>query len=278
MNICFYNVQLSVGRKCFNIMSLEKINIIRYENGEIKEFRDQVVEEKPLTIFINDYEIATLLCTPKDLKSLIIGFLASEGLIEDIKNISNIKFDYQNTVAKVDINKKVRLNLLGKRTLTSGCGGGITFTSIKDCAESKTIYSSIRVKPDTILNLMQELHSSSAMFKKTGGTHSAALAQKNQLVITAEDIGRHNALDKIIGKSLIEDLSFEDKIILTSGRLSSEMVLKVLKQGIPVLVSRSAPTRMAVEMAAEKELTLIGFTRGKRMNIYTKSQRIKFEN
>ena len=161
-----------------------------------------------------------------------------------------------------------------KKTITSGCGRGITFTdtaSLKNLPPNKTL---ITVSPEEIQNLLKEFRSISELFMQTGGVHSAALADRQKIHLFAEDIGRHNAVDKLIGKAFLEGIPVEDKILLSSGRISGEIMTKVIRNRLPIMISRTAPTCMAITYAEDHGITLIGFARGNRMNIYTHPQRV----
>lgn len=132
----------------------------------------------------------------------------------------------------------------------------------------------MRAKAVSILNLSNKLNENSQLFKETGGVHSCALCSEEEIIMFHEDVGRHNALDKIVGEAFLKEIPFEDKILITSGRISSEMIIKTAKQRIPIIVSRSAPTELSVGIAKELGITLIGFARGRRMNIYQGEERI----
>ncbi len=247
-----------------------------YRAGDVENKKDLMIRESPLTIFVNNYQLLTLMVLKENLEELVFGFLAAEGLIKNKDEILNIEFKQQQTVVMVDIKSEFKPNNFKKRTLTSGCGSGSTFLNLKDCAESGMINSKKQFSAEHISNLMSQLQNNAEYFKKTGGTHISALADQEKILFRMEDIGRHNTLDKLIGRAIKEEISLEDKIVLTSGRISTEMIVKVLKQGIPFLVSRSAPTEAAVNIARDRELTLIAFCRGKRMNIYSGEQRVVF--
>lgn len=253
---------------------ITKTNIRKFKINKFIEVEDVVINESPLTLFINEYQFLTLMILKENLEELITGFLASEGIIEKWQDIKNIDFKYDKTVALIEINSEFNPNNYKKRTLTSGCGGGKTFINLKDCAEAQKIKSSLLYPAEIFTNLMLELQQNTNYFQKTGGTHTSALSNATKIIYQVEDIGRHNTLDKIIGRALIENIDLKDKIILTSGRISSEMIIKVLKQGIPFLVSRSAPTNAAVKIARDRDITLIGFCRGQRFNIYSGEERI----
>lgn len=240
-----------------------------------KKVKDVVIKEQPLTIFVNGYELVTLMTLPDKFKELAVGFLISEGILKDVSEIEDMQLSQKNTIIKIELNKKIEINLYKKRTLTSGCGKGITFTNLKDCAAQGINDDNFTMLSQSINSLMTVMQKEAELFDRTGGTHTAALSNGNKLLYIIEDIGRHNTIDKIIGKSYLEDINLKNKAVLTSGRVSSEIIIKVAKQQIPVLISRSAPTSAAVEIAKEKNITLIGFTRGKRYNIYNDPNRVK---
>ncbi len=252
----------------------EQKNIVLYQRGKCLEKEDLIINESPLTIFINKYELLTLMVLKENLEELVIGFLAAEGLIKNISEIINLEFKQNNTVIMVELESDFKPGRFKKRTLTSGCGSGSTFLNLKECTESQFVKNKKQIEAVKIFDLMKKLQEDSSYFKLTGGTHISALAESEDILFRIEDIGRHNTLDKIIGRALKEKIKLDDKIILTSGRISSEMIIKVLRQGIPFLVSRSAPTDKAVNTALEYGLTLIGFCRGQRMNIYSGTERI----
>ena len=253
-----------------------EVEIVRVRNLEKNKETDRVVLETPLTIFLNDHEFITLLCSPDNLDCLAVGFLRSEGLIERAADIEKIDVDvekgfvYLKTAAKDDLINK----LYGKRMITSGCGKGSLFFNALDSLQSKRIESPLQVKAEEILKLVGAVQDKALLFKSTGGGHSAALAERDQILFYREDIGRHTAVEKIGGECILKDISLEDKILLTSGRISSEIVIKGAKLGLPLIVSRSAPTSLAVELARDTGITLVGLARGKRLNIYSHSVRI----
>ncbi len=258
-------------------MSLsEKTNITRIDGEEKKEIEDLIVRELPLTVMVNDNELVTLLCSPGELNYLACGFLLSEGIIRGRDDVKSINAGKNNNYINIELQKGVEVNrdIPGKRIISSGCGGGGGFYSLQDIENCKPLDSDIRINKDDVLSLMRELDKKSVLFRDTGGVHSAALAASGGIEVFSEDIGRHNAVDKIFGKCLLNSISTEDRIILTSGRISSEILIKVVKRGVSVIVSRSAPTDMAVKLAKKLKVTLVGFARGKRMNVYTHPKRI----
>lgn len=228
--------------------------------------------EFPLKIFVNNKEFSTLLCSPDKLKYLIVGNLFSEGIIKDIKEIKNIKINEFDGIASVELKNEVNFDeMVQKRIVYSGCASFYDHKNLK----IKKIKNKIRIKKEDILDLMKQLQLKSSLYQKTGGVHASALANKDKIIFFSEDIGRHNTVDKIIGYSLIKKINLKSKIILTTGRLSSEMVLKSAKAGVPVIVSKSAPTDMAVNLARKLNITMIGFARGKRLNGYACERNIE---
>jgi FdhD protein len=250
--------------------------IIRIQDESIEESTDQVAAEIGFTLIANNKQIVTLLCTPAELDAMAIGFLLSEGILQDRKSLLNVQVDEKTFTVSVtlanlpdDID-----NTFHQKTVTSGCGRGITFTdvsSLKDLSPNKSL---IRISSAEIQNLLKEFRSISRLFMKTGGVHSAALAARKGIHLFAEDIGRHNAVDKLIGKAFLDGIPVEDKILLSSGRISGEIMTKVIRNRIPIIISRTAPTCMSITYAEDHGITLIGFARGNRMNIYTHPQRV----
>jgi FdhD protein len=159
-----------------------------------------------------------------------------------------------------------------KRLITSGGGRG---TYSYSAPEAKgTVASDIEISPSEVFALMDGFVQRSGLYKATGGVHSAALCDRASILFFAEDIGRHNAVDKIFGHCILEDIPTNDRILLTSGRISSEILLKVAKGNIPIIISKSAPTNLAVRLANDFGITLIGFVRGRSMNAYTNDWRL----
>lgn len=254
----------------------ETVEILRIKGGVEEKVRDAVTIEEPLTIFLNGEEVVTLLYTPSYPEQLAIGFLVSEGVIKKKAHIESIRFYDNKSVININIkaNGNASKKLTSKRLITSGCCGGTSFYRADDVKHFKKITSKKKFVKDNIVNLMKEMSRRSFNFRKTGGVHSSALARKGRIALFREDIGRHNAIDKILGECFLSNIPLDDTILLTSGRITSEITRKVGRAGIPVVVSRSAPTSLSIKMAREQGLTLIGFVRAKRMNIYTEGWRI----
>ncbi|MFH1848328.1 MAG: formate dehydrogenase accessory sulfurtransferase FdhD [Candidatus Omnitrophota bacterium] len=254
---------------------MAEFDALRIDRDGKRNIKDIVTEEAPLTIYLGGKELLTLLCSPDSLKELSIGFLYSSGIIKSMADIKDIAIDDKNWVSHVELSgSDDSSELIFKRLFTSGCGRGTLFYNALDLAHKKIIKSDITVLSDRITALMNTFQDKSVLFKETGGVHSAALSDGERILAFKEDIGRHNAVDKIIGDAVMKGLDMINMIVLTSGRISSEIVHKVAKMRSPVLISRSAPTDQAVRAAREIQLTLIGFARGSRMNVYTGEERI----
>ncbi|MFA1821723.1 formate dehydrogenase accessory sulfurtransferase FdhD [Virgibacillus oceani] len=239
-------------------------------------YDEEVAAEFALTIVLNGEEFATMVCSPSDLEELLIGFLASEGIIRWTKEIKDISIDETMGFAYVETYKTLDLSQqdYSKRVIGSCCGKSRQFYFKSDVKTAKTITSNLSLSVGRCYDLMRQLQTNSDQFKRTGGVHNAALAATNELLTVYTDIGRHNALDKVYGYILKERITVKDKLIVFSGRVSSEVLLKISKIGAGIILSKSAPTDLALRLADELGITVIGFARGYKLNIYTHPQRI----
>lgn len=251
----------------------KKYIIQKYQNEEVDEVEDLVVCEYPLTIFLNDQEFITLLCSPKSLKNLSIGFLYSEGIIKSASDIDSINIDEKMGYAYIKIGNvsKFAKQLYGKRVITTGCGKGSIFYNALDSLKCKQFKHNLDIDYKKLLDIMKLFNKKSELFLETGGVHSVGLIDGDDILYFEEDIGRHNALDKIIGNCLIDNVNIEDKAIITSGRITSEIVLKCAKLGIGCIISRSAPTNLAIDTGKKLNIEIIGFARGNKLNVYNKN-------
>jgi FdhD protein len=255
---------------------VERVPILRITEEAKSRADDIVVREFPLTIILNNQELVTLLCTPTHLDYLAIGFLSSEGLLKNKDEIKKITVDEQRGVVRVETKEdnKQAGELVFKRLITSGCGRGASFYSASDVIGQTKVESQTNISVGEVFELVREFQHRSQIFRTTGGVHSAALCDTKNILVFSEDIGRHNAIDKIFGECILKGVPTDGRVIITSGRVASEILLKAAKRNIPLLVSKSAPTDMGVKLAGELGVTLIGFVRGKRMNVYTNDWRV----
>jgi len=255
---------------------IEKFSIKRFTQIGSSSIRDDVVREFPLTIILNNQELATLLCSPTNLRYLAIGFLFAEGLLKSKDEIRKIMVDERQGVVRVETagGGEFDREALFKRFITSGCGRGASFYSATDVQGRVKVESGVEISPLEVLTLVNEFQQRSRIYRATGGVHSAALCDMKNILVFSEDIGRHNAIDKIFGECILNDIATEDYIIITSGRVSSEILLKVARRNVPIIISKAAPTNLGLRLAAELGVTVVGFVRGRRMNVYTHVGRI----
>ncbi|RLQ96649.1 formate dehydrogenase accessory sulfurtransferase FdhD [Falsibacillus albus] len=258
-----------------------KREIIRVEDGISEPVEDVIVTEYPITVKINGEEFVTMVCTPEYIEDMVIGYLASEGIIRHYDEIKDMWVQEKDGYIHVKTDKPNPFyqQFQNKRYITSCCGGsrqGFVFINDKLTAKKMT-EKTVILTPEDCLTLMKKLQQSAVTFQNTGGVHNAALCTQNDIFVSRMDIGRHNALDKIYGYCLKNGIPVDDKIIAFSGRISSEILLKVAKIGCEVVLSKSAPTQLALELADELGITTVGFIRHRSLNIYTHPQRIQLE-
>jgi len=255
---------------------VEKVPIWRLTDEGKSCADDVVVTEFSLTIVFNNQEMVTLLCSPASLDYLAIGFLSSEGLLKSRDEIKKVVVDERCGIVRVETKEenKGAGELVFKRLITSGCGRGTSLYSAAGVEGQVKVESKTKISALEVFELVAEFQRRSQIFKATGGVHSAALCDNESILIFREDIGRHNAIDKIFGECILQDISTADRILVTSGRVSSEILLKAAKRDIPLLVSKSAPTDLGVKLANDLGVTLIGFVRGKKMNVYANDWRV----
>ncbi|MFC5531610.1 formate dehydrogenase accessory sulfurtransferase FdhD [Cohnella yongneupensis] len=246
-------------------------------NGEHSvEIEDDIAAEFPLTIRLDGEEFATLVCSPSHLTDLVIGFLASEGIIRSAEEIKHLSIDEDGGFAYVDLHRpqSTAKEFHSKRIIGSCCGKSRQFYFHNDARTAKTLAGGNVISAERCFELMKRMQASSVDFHLTGGFHNAALCTEDGLMEIRTDIGRHNALDKLFGYCLRQRIPTKPCVITFSGRLSSEVVLKAAKIGCPILLSKSAPTDLALRLAEDLGITCVGFIRADSMNVYTHRERI----
>ncbi|WP_019533200.1 formate dehydrogenase accessory sulfurtransferase FdhD [Paenibacillus ginsengihumi] len=248
----------------------------KYAGSDCTVQDEEIAVEFALTIRVDGEEFATLVCTPSQPEELVTGFLASEGVIRSADELRRLDIDLGRGFAYAELSHRRPLpaGLHGKRWLGSCCGTSRQFYLHSDVLTARTVTSRLRVPAACCMRLLSELHGASDSFARTGGLHNAALCDASGILVARTDIGRHNALDKLYGWRLRERVPASDKIIAFSGRISSEVVLKAAKIGVPVLLSKSAPSDLALRLAHDLGVTAAGFIRDGRMNVYTHPERI----
>ncbi|MDY0339799.1 MAG: formate dehydrogenase accessory sulfurtransferase FdhD [Coriobacteriia bacterium] len=231
--------------------------------------------ERPITVFLNDGEIATMQGTPEDLADLGVGFLLSEGFITDRESLDGVDVDHKRGLVYVRSREEAPPDVAErKRYVTSGCGKGITFASVGHARGIEPVVSDARIGSEEIYDLIGQLARSASAYRDTGGMHSCGIAIDGKLTVVREDVGRHNALDKLFGRIWLDRIDARDGVLLTTGRISYEMAVKAAKARIPIVVSRTAVTDLAAEIAERASLTLVGYARGGKLVVYTNASRI----
>jgi FdhD protein len=241
-----------------------------YYDDECRPVYGVVPAEEVVTLHVNGRPLVQLMCTPVLLEELALGFLFNEGLIEkpgDVEEVKVLALPDDRRWLDVWLGREIEPPKL--RAITSGCSGGTTFAPAGGPVES-----SLRVAPRQVTRLMAAMSRSAELYHRAGGLHVAALAEGERLICVAEDVGRHNAVDKIAGHCLRQGLPMADRVLLSSGRISSEMVNKAARMGVPVVVSRTSPTSLSVQLAQKWHVTLIGYTRRRSFRVYAGEERL----
>ena len=258
-----------------NAKYLKTVIIDKLIENEATVFEDVTIDESRLNLFLNGEKAISMMCIPKDQDAHAIGFLMSENVISSIDDIEELTVseDGLRVDVKAKIDEDSLQNLYKEKTLVSGCGGGVT-GNIEGSLEIPFNQTAFKVKPETISSEIKIFYHESELYNLTGCVHKAMIYLLDGTTVTAEDIGRHNAIDKAVGKCKLQGLDTTKSILFVSGRLSSEMVTKAVMHRVPIIVSRTAPTYLGVQTAHKHGITLIGFARGKKMNLYTHGGRI----
>ena len=254
------------------------IPILKVINKNIIKKKDIVINEKLYSIRINNEEIVSLYCLPVYLEELVLGILYQEKIIAKLDSIKSIMIDDEIGIINILLKDSIKnLNMLDRLKkegfLAPDCTNSTLFSSISNKVICKPIHTNTIIKLDNLHILLKQFEKMSELYRSTGGTHSAALCSGINILFYNEDISRHNCIDKVIGWSFLKGVNLSDKIIITTGRLSASMVVKAIKSSIAILISRSAATWGAIDLANRYNLSLAGFARSSRLNIYTHSER-----
>ncbi len=257
---------------------MRQVEIVRIDLSlrEAQRVTDFVAEEKPLSISINDKHYATIFSSPSDLEELTVGHLLTEGLIKSIEEIERVHVNEEicriNLKSSVDVEKRLKLASLYQRVILSACGSVVPY---RFRGRMPKVKSDLVVKGEEILKSVHQLNSLAGTFRKTGGVHVAAICSVDGTVLVlSEDVGRHNAVDKAIGKGAMASIHFDESFLALSGRLTGDIVLKAARTSIPVVASLAGAIDSGIKIAADAGVTIVGFVRGRRMNVYTFAERI----
>jgi len=238
-----------------------------------------ITGELPLTIYVDKKEIVTLMTLGHYPEALVIGYLRNQGIVESISQLKSVHVDWSVNAAAVTTNSldlsKVD-NKLKHRVVTSGCGQGTTFGGIMNELKSNKV-NDFMVKQSTIYHLLKLLHDKNEIYRTSGAVHGCALCDDNKILDFVEDVGRHNAVDAIAGHMWLNNINGNNKLFYTTGRLTSEMVIKVAQMNIPTLLSRSGITEMGLNVAKETNVTLLGRAKGKHFLVYNGKDKINFD-
>jgi FdhD protein len=253
------------------------LDVTRLKDGEVVTRPQPVATEIPFTIYINNTEVATLQCSPSDLKAFAYGFLFASCLLNKASDITSCILDTERWTAHLETPETPDFEILNKRFFTSGCGKGVSFAHVSEVVYRHPLDTNLTITSDNIGKIAEWLQSCSPLARETGGLHTAGLSHNGATPeIMADDIGRHNAVDKVMGLQLLENKDFSNIALVCSGRVSSEILQKAKRAGIEIIIARSAPTHQSILRARDMNITIIGFARGKNFTIYTHPNRVTF--
>jgi FdhD protein len=248
---------------------------IRYEQYEFQKWKSVdagTIVETPVSLTVNGTVWITFMCTPVHLEALAIGFLYNEGVIQKMDEVVDVRVCEHGDNVDVWLSHTVEQPTSWRRT--SGCTGGVTAVDLLAKPNVSLHDVNVEFKPEDIDLFVGMLLEAQVLYRETGGVHTSILSDGSQAVVSAEDIGRHNTLDKIAGLCLMNDIWPETRILMTTGRISSEMLQKAARLNAPILISRTSPSSLSIEMAERYGITLIGYARKHRFNVYSNRQRV----
>jgi FdhD protein len=256
---------------------LETFKVIQITASTLTKAERALTEEVPLTIEVNGNELATILASPLNIDDLARGFLFTSGMIADVSEIKNLSIDTERFRVVVDISNDLK-DFVFKRIYTSGCGKGVIFHNPVDVIGKTALPDGFSIASGILISLMKDFMGRQPHYKETGGIHGAGLASHKEVYVIREDIGRHNAIDKVIGMSLAAGIGMSDKILMTTGRVSSEILSKILRARIPVIAALGSPTNQAVKLAIATNISIVARIKGGRGEIYSGEQRVFADN
>lgn len=246
--------------------------IVRVVQGQCEQAERRVVAEYPLRLRVNGRDLATLVCSPHQLNFLLAGFFRLQGFINDLDDILSMGVCDDYGLAELRIRTELPERL--QPTLTSGCGTGIVY-NLPQALLDVSLQRLRSYRSEALFSLMKDLQGLTEQYRSHGGIHSAAIGDSHGLLLYAEDIGRHNTLDRLAGEALFKKIELQDKMLVTSGRVSTEMVAKAARLGIGLIASRTSPTDKAIELCEQAGITLVGYLRGSSMEIYSHPQQLQ---
>ena len=248
------------------------IHYRRYQSQKWEPRDSETIVETPVSLTVNGEAWITFMCTPTQLEEMAVGFLYDEGVIDRMDDVADVRVCEHGDNIDVWLTRSIEQPKSWRRT--SGCTGGVTAVDLLARPET-TFDASVPVfEPEMIGELVRMLFESQELYRETGGVHTSALSDGTKILLSAEDIGRHNTLDKIAGLCLRRDVWPDTRILITTGRISSEMLQKAARLHAPILISRTSPSSLSIEMAERYGITLIGYARRQQFNVYSNAQRV----
>ncbi|GAB4496762.1 MAG: formate dehydrogenase accessory sulfurtransferase FdhD [Anaerolineales bacterium] len=248
---------------------------IEYERYEFKKWEHvnaDTIVETPVSLTVNGQVWISFMCTPIHLEELAVGFLFNEGIITSINDVADVRLCEHGD--NVDVWLEFTAEQPTNWRRTSGCTGGVTAVDLLAKPNVSLVENKFQVQPEAIMEMVEKLFESQELYRDTGGVHTSALSDGEKVLLAADDIGRHNTLDKIAGMCLMQNVFPENRILITTGRISSEMLQKAAQLNAPILISRTSPSSLSIEMAERYGITLIGYARKHRFNVYSNRQRV----
>jgi FdhD protein len=246
----------------------------KYESGKWESHDAGIIVESPVSLTVNGKVWLTFMCTPVNLEAMSAGFLYNEGIIQSMEEVEDVRVCEHGDNVDIWLNRNVEQPQSWQRT--SGCTGGVTAVDALARADVSFNGDQPRVAPETIVHLVEMLSQSQDLYRETGGVHTSALSDGEKIVFAAEDIGQHNTLDKLAGLCLINNMWPETRVLITTGRISSEMLQKAARLQASTLISRTSPSSLSIELAERYGITLIGYARRDRFNVYSNPHRVLF--
>lgn len=250
----------------------KSIEYNRYEFKQWEHHDAETIVEAPVSLTVNGEVWISFMCTPLHLEELAVGFLYNEDIIKSMDDIADVRLCEHGDNVDVWLSRSVEQPTNWRRT--SGCTGGVTAVDLLAKPNVDFSTNRFKVQPEAIMELVEKLFESQELYRETGGVHTSALSDGEKVVVAADDIGRHNTLDKIAGLCLMKNIWPENRILITTGRISSEMLQKAAQLNAPILISRTSPSSLSIEMAERYGITLIGYARKHRFNVYSNGERV----
>jgi len=243
-----------------------------YQAGAWETVDGAVTQEGLVRLHVNGQVFATLMCTPRNLDELALGFLRAEDVIAGLDDVRQVVVCPNRSCVEVWLKADVELPAASRRIITSGCGGGLSFNDLS--AGQAPLNTHTTLSPGALLARMRDLYQAARLYAQTQGIHTSALTDGERLRLVAEDIGRHNTLDRLLGQALLQGVATEGLILLATGRISSEMLGKAAKMGVPIVASRTSPTSLSIRLAQAWNITVVGYARRDRLRVYSAPERL----